>query len=643
MAPFSMRLPGPVTLLLLTANCFAQSGPPQISRILKPSIVDGEVVTSRIQQYLLDKGKPLPAATSASDWTAQAARLRQAYLEKIVYRGWPEEWVNAPLRVEKAGGVPAGPGYRMEKLRYEIVPGFWTTAILYLPDPLPAHAPAILNVNGHVAPLGKSVEYKQKRCISQARHGVIALNPEWIGFGELANAENEHWFAAHIDLAGAAGVGVFYLAMRKGLDLLWEHRNVDRKRIAVTGLSGGGWQTITLSALDDRVAVAVPVAGYCDFTARVEREDDVGDLEQNPADSQTLLDYPHLTAMRAPRPTLLIYNIEDTCCFRAPLVKPAIYDAVRPFFSLYGKQNDLAWHQNADPGTHNYQLDNRMAAYRFLYRYLGLPDTGTEGPVDAEIKSYDELRVGLPPDNLTLLGLARKLAAANRRPGGSRADLAQVVRYRNLNLRHPWALPNTTNKGIDARPYRFDFANGLPATGVRIKALSNQPAVATIILDDRGRVHSSAAVSDRVNRGEDVLAADLLFLGDASPSKSWPMRLPQLIDAAGDRVLGINAAQLVTLANWMKATSRVTAVRLETSGIRSQTIALVAAALNPGLFREIIARDGMDSLAHLLAAPVLYTKAPELFCPALYQRFDLSELERFATPTVVRRIHTPAS
>jgi hypothetical protein len=37
--------------------------------------------------------------------------------------------------------------------------------------------------------------------------------------------------------------------------------------------------------------------------------------------------------------------------------------------------------------------------------------------VDAEIKIYDELGVGLPKDNITFLGLAKKLGAeVNRQP-----------------------------------------------------------------------------------------------------------------------------------------------------------------------------------------------------------------------------------
>lgn len=45
------------------------------------------------------------------------------------------------------------------------------------------------------------------------------------------------WFGAHLDLAGANGIGLFYLAMRKGLDYLDAHPDVDLARPGVTGLS----------------------------------------------------------------------------------------------------------------------------------------------------------------------------------------------------------------------------------------------------------------------------------------------------------------------------------------------------------------------------------------------------------------------
>src|SRR2546429_1971024 len=77
--------------------------------------------------------------------------------------------------------------------------------------------------------------------------------------------------ALPIYLVGANALGIFMLEMRRGLDYLSDHPSVDRNRIGVTGLSGGGWQTIFLSALDERVKVAVPVAGYSSATTKIGR------------------------------------------------------------------------------------------------------------------------------------------------------------------------------------------------------------------------------------------------------------------------------------------------------------------------------------------------------------------------------------
>jgi dienelactone hydrolase len=199
--------------------------------------------------------------------------------------------------------------------------------------------------------------------------------------------------------------------MRRGLDYLCQHPNVDSHRIGVSGLSGGAWQTIVLSALDERVAAAIPVAGYFAFVSVMQRNAQVGDIEYNPPDFRINFDYTTLTAMRAPRPTLLIYGAEDEYGIRAPLFKPDLYDDIKPFFKLYGKEDNFAWHENIDPGTHNYQLDNRQKSYAFFTKHFNMPVVDREIPVDGEIKSQEELVVGLPKDNLTILGLAKKLAA----------------------------------------------------------------------------------------------------------------------------------------------------------------------------------------------------------------------------------------
>ncbi|HEU0005109.1 MAG TPA: hypothetical protein VFS12_03865, partial [Terriglobia bacterium] len=386
-------------------------GPKPLSVVLGEEILAPPVSLFQLKDYLLKRVAQPPAPTSAQEWTTEAKQLRERLL-KVAFNGWPNEWVNSSPKFEDLGIMKSGSGYRMRKLRYEIVPGFQSTAILYEPERFEGKVPAILNVNGHVGAPGKSIEYKQKRCINFAKQGILALNLEWLSFGELNHKENEHWFGAHLDLVGANELGLFILAMRRGLDYLYQHPNIDRSRLGMTGLSGGGWQTIILSSLDERVTAAVPVAGFSSFVPRIEASwtGDLGDVEQSATDIFDGQDYTHLAAMIAPRPMLLTYNAEDDCCFRAPLVKPLVYDFLKPIYKLYGKEESLAWHENRDPGTHNYQLDNRLQTYRFFSQHFKLPLVEREIPSDAEIKSYDELVVGLPQNNLTTLGLARKLA-----------------------------------------------------------------------------------------------------------------------------------------------------------------------------------------------------------------------------------------
>ncbi len=630
-----------ILLAFTAASAAGQSRPRDIARILEQRLETPDVVAFQVRQYLFQHISRLPSPESAAQWTAEAERIRRHLLDDIVFHGWPKAWIESPPRFEDLGTIESAKGYRIRKLRYEIVPGFQSTAILYEPENLSGKIPALLNPNGHELQLGKAAEYKQKRCINFAKRGILALSLEWLYCGELHVPENKHEFGAHLDLVGANGVGLFYLAMRRGLDYLYNHPNVDRARLGVTGLSGGGWQTIVLSSLDPRVTVSVPVAGYSAFVSKLERVPDYGDNEQVPQDFLAGQDYSHLTAMRAPRPTLIIHNAEDDCCFRAPLVKPYIFDDVKPFFRLFGKEDAFAWHENTDPSTHNYQLDNRLQAYRFFSKHFGLAPIEQEIPVDAEVKSYDELAVGLPKDNLTILGLARKLAGEiPRQPvassADSRAKLRTLVRYKGVSMEHAWALNNTKDRGLETRSYQFLFDNGLSATGVWTKATTSPDgSPATIVLNDKGKKAAASLVSERLNRGEQVLAVDLLFTGDAAPKQDDLEEFPLMLATTGDRALGVEAAQLTALAKWMRRNSSGQNIRVESTGIRNQVAALIAADLEPTLFSEVLIQEGMSSLKYLLDAPVKFESAPDLFCLDLYKEFDIDRLAKLAEPAVV--------
>lgn len=622
-----------VATALLAVPASAQTSASLLRPILEAPLVSRDVVAYQLSRHLMDRVPVTPTPSTPGEWTHESRQIREAVLATVL-EGWPQEWLQAPLVAEDRGFVEhPGDGYRIRRLRFEVVPGLRVPALLYEPEGVPLPAPAILNVNGHIYGRGKEIEYKQKRCIAQARMGIFALNLDWLYFGELQHPENQHWFGAHLDLAGANGIGLFYLAMRKGLDYLASHPGVDRARIGMTGLSGGGWQTILLSALDERVRAAVPVAGHSSLVSRIEDfgPGDVGDWEQKGTDLLSEFEYTHLTAAISPRPLLQIHNADDI--FRSHRVKPGTYDALAPVWELYGRGADFLFHENFDPADHNYELDNRLQAYRFFSDHFGLDPVDSEPVHSGELKTAEELEVGLPADNLTMLAVAKRIAGRIVREEipsvperhrawaeGERRALRETLRYRPVSVARPWFLSGTRMNGLDSRSYRFDFDNGLSATGILLRSVEGGPGERpdTILLHDEGKAAAAAAAAQLVNGGGRVLVADLIFTGDAILPGNRPERNVQMVAALGERPLGLRVAQLLALAKWLG-----TVPRLETFGMRSQVAGLAAAALAPASFASVSTSGGIPSLRHLLDAPVGHPEAPELFCLGLLQRFDL--------------------
>ncbi len=632
-------------ILWLASSGEGQITAKAVNAILQIPLERPEVVRSQLLNHLLRRTTPVRVPLGPKEWAAQSKRFQQEF-EAVIFHGWPREWITSLPRFEEIGTVAATEGYRIRKLRYEVVPGFWSAALLYEPIQLRGKAPAILNLLGHYRD-GKAMAFEQKRCINYALQGMFALDLEWLGYGELRHAENSHWFAADLDLVGANGVGLFYLAMRRGLDYLEQQRGVDPTRLGVTGLSGGGWQTILLAGLDSRVTAAVPVAGTCSLISKLDRPEpsNIGDLEEVPTDLLEGRDYAHLLALRSPRPTLLIYNANDSCCYQAPLTRPYLYDNVLPIFSLGGRPTQLRWYENIDPGTHNYEQDNRQQSYRFFAEQFGLPTVEHEVEVESRLRTAEQLTVGLPQDNLTIVGLARKLAAGIQREpapsapkarrgwaAGQRTKLKALLRYSPVSMAHPWMLASTREHGLESISYRLEFEDGLSATGVRLKptaATNTRLAPVTFVLMDDGKRSAGAAVSDALNRGQQVFALDLLLTGDAAPDSRW--EYAALLATTGERPLSLEAAQLIATAKWLRqAASTAQPIHLEATGPRSQMVALAAAALEPSLFSQVTVRNGFQSLRDLLDQAIPYKQAPELFCLDLLKDFDLDILQAIA-------------
>ena len=263
--------------------------------------------------------------------------------------------------------------------------------------------------------------------------------------------------------------------------------------------------------------------------------------------------------------------------------------------------------------------------------------------------------VGLPEDNLTILGVARQLAKRNLKEPppddgrvvedleDRRARLRSLVRFQPVAVKHAWALHNTKNRGVESYSYRIHFTDGLVASALWGKGIATaENAPASILLLDEGKAKAAPEASKRINRGEQVLVVDLILTGEAQPRRrnaSDSHRYAQLLATVGERPLGIRASHLLALAKWLKDHHGAPEVRVEAQGFRSQVVALLAATLDPTAFLEVRVDRGMESLSHLLAKPIRYREAPELFCLGFYPEFDMERLTPLAEPVrVVQRL-----
>ena len=586
------------------------------SALAKPILAANQPLVE-VQVYTASNVEPMPLVGSAQQWTQTKERLRQRVLNEVVLRGEGRKWAEAKTRVEWVDVLP-GRGYRIKRLRYEVIPGLWIPALLYEPEKLTGKVPVILNTNGHEG-TGVANDYIQIRCINQAKKGAIALNFEWMGMGQLKTDGFSHTRFNQLDLVGTNGVALHYLSQKRGLDILLGHPNADPSRVAVTGLSGGGWQTILISSLDPRVTIAAPVAGYSSFVTRAQfPEQDLGDSEQTPVDLARIADYTTLTAMRAPKPTMITNNAYDNCCFRGDYANAPLIWSARPYYALYNAANKLTAHINFDPG-HNYGRENREAFYRFVRdNFYGGDDAAfpaKEIPSEADVRTPEQLRIELPADNLDIHRLALMLSEGLPRKGGA-AKLTDVVKARTYRVTAEEAGPASEVEGIRLRYWRLRMDDDWTVPAVEMGDPAN-PNV-TVLIGDQGRAALASEARTLVEQeGRRVLAVDPFYFGESKIAKrDWLFAL--LISSIGDRPLGIQASQIAAVARWLKS-----GVTVESFGPRTSLIAEVAAALEPKAIAAVKTHGALSSLHDVLRSDLTVDKFPEFFTFGLLEAWDL--------------------
>lgn len=638
------------TVLSLVPVALMAEEPSPVQAALSLPAFAAELPLHEIKVFLETRIVQPPAVTTREAWEQRAQYLRRDILEQIVFRGRAAAWRTAQGKVEWLDEIAGGPGYRIRKFRFEVIPAMWIPALLYEPDKLGEIVPLALHVNGH-DPLGKAAPYKQLRSINLAQRGIRVIDLEWFGMGQLRTEGFAHGRMNQLELCGASGLAPFYLAMQRALDIGLALPNVDAKRVAVSGLSGGGWQTILISSLDERVTLANPVAGYASFHTNLSFGD-LGDSEQAPTDMAAMADYSHLTALRAPRPTLLTYNSKDDCCFQSGHALEPLARSARPVFALYGAADALRTHINHDPGTHNFERDNRQQYYAMIgdHFFPGDPDyPRQELPSEAELREAKYLEVELPAGNVDFNGLATSLAkglprreelpvkreAAQAWQMDRRQRLAKLLRIPNYEVNWRRSVtPAEAPAGSQIHQLRVGGTWTVPVT--EFAPGGGQPKASVILVADEGRAKQAAEVEQLRKAGYRVLAVDPLFLGESAIRGSDPAYLYALfMTTVGERPLGVQAAQLAAIARWI-ATEDTHALTVVALGPRAAAAALIATAIEPDAIDTAEISDGLSSFHELLEKSVAVEAMPELFAFGMLEEFDVRDLVALAAPRVVQ-------
>ncbi len=643
---------------------------------LNERVIDPQLPLAEIRAYIKDRIPTVPHPASLDAWNDYANKLREDVLERAVLRGAAAAWQKAHCGVQWLGTIEGGEGYQIKKLRYEALPGLWIPALLYVPNELTTRVPVVLNVNGH-DPVGKAAPYKQIRCINLAKRGMLALNTEWLGMGQLKSDNFLHYRMNQIDLCGTSGLAPFFLALERAIDVLLSHEHADPERLAVTGLSGGGWQTMLISGLDPRVTLSNAVAGYGSMRTTVDFGD-LGDSEQAPADLAMVADHAHLTALRAPRPTLLTYNAADECCFKAGETLPALIAAARPIFQLHGCPEHLRWHVNYDPGTHNYERDNREAFYRMLHDHFYAKSASfdpVEIPCESEVKTPEQLQVELPPENADFHSLAvalvKDLPPAESLPGDAtaarewqmrgRTRLRELVVWKSYEVAAE-RVADDMAADLQSNAWRLRFTSahdpshpGLTPNGeeglakrlrgscLTLSAAEFAPTERTseaIVIADEGVASAAPHIARLIAAGARVIAFDPLFFGRSAITGADPSFLfALLLSATGERPLGLQASQVAAVANWARGdNANLSPSTLVAIGPRSSTIALVAAALDREAIGALELHRPLGSLHQLIEENRSVEQSPELFCFGLLAEFDLRHIGALVAPRPIRLV-----
>jgi dienelactone hydrolase len=237
---------------------------------------------------------PFTPPRSVEEWEKRAELVRRQIL---VSQGlWPMP-TKSPLGAVIHGKIDK-PEYTIEKVYFESAPGLFVTGNLYRPKNVKGKVPGVLFAHGHWKDARLSEESEdtvrqeiatgqerfeqggrskfQSMCVQLARMGCIVWQWDMLsdsdsvqfsrdvihGFSkqrpEMNRAENWGLYSPQAEAHLQSVMGLQTWNSIRSLDFVLSLPEVDPARIAMTGASGGGTQTMILAAIDPRLALSFP-------------------------------------------------------------------------------------------------------------------------------------------------------------------------------------------------------------------------------------------------------------------------------------------------------------------------------------------------------------------------------------------------
>jgi dienelactone hydrolase len=325
-----------------------------------------------IQEYLRSETEEihrqfLEDVESVEDWKRFRARYKEEYFYMLGLQPKPKK---TPLKAAITGTVQ-GDDYFVDMLHYQSRPRLYVTANLYRPKNLVKgrRLPAVLYVCGHSSRgrNGNKTAY-QSHGIWFARHGYICLVLDSLQLGEIAAIhhgtyrEGRWWWYSR----GYTPAGVECLNGIRGIDYLLSRPDVDARRIAVTGISGGGAATFWIAAADERAEVAIPVSGMADLMSYVPNRVINGHCDCMFLYNTFQWPWTRIAALIAPRALLFVNSDQDRIF---PMdANQRVINRLERVYSLFGASDFVD--SVVSIGGHAYRQDIRQAAYRFINMHL---------------------------------------------------------------------------------------------------------------------------------------------------------------------------------------------------------------------------------------------------------------------------------